>query len=80
MAACRYDPDTETFQSFCKVMSGFSDEMYKELTAKYKQLALPAAPAYYNVSDSLTPSVWFPPTEVSCTLFVWIDEGAVMRA
>lgn len=30
LMAC-YDPDTEEFQSVCRVMSGFSDAFYKEV-------------------------------------------------
>lgn len=35
LLAC-YDPDTETFQSVCRVMSGFSDEFYKENTMRFR--------------------------------------------
>uniref|UniRef100_A0A7S1XVB2 DNA ligase n=1 Tax=Phaeomonas parva TaxID=124430 RepID=A0A7S1XVB2_9STRA len=30
-----YDPETDTFQSVCRVMSGFTDEMYTKLTLFY---------------------------------------------
>lgn len=30
LMAC-YDPDTEEYQSVCRVMSGFSDAFYKEV-------------------------------------------------
>ena len=30
-----YDPETETFGSVCRVMSGFTDEFYKENTKLY---------------------------------------------
>ena len=33
--AC-YNPDTEEFQSVCRVMSGFSDAFYKEVSRKAK--------------------------------------------
>jgi DNA ligase-1 len=32
-----YDPDTEEFCSLCRVMSGITDEQYKELTAFYSK-------------------------------------------
>ena len=30
-----YDPDTEELQSLCRCMSGFSDQFYKEATARW---------------------------------------------
>eukprot|EP00943_MAST-04B_sp_MAST-4B-sp1_P006770 g6770.t1 len=31
-----YNEDSEEFQSICRVMSGFSDDMYEKLTSKFK--------------------------------------------
>ena len=35
LLAC-WDPATSTFQSVCRVMSGFSDEFYKEQTKEFR--------------------------------------------
>ena len=37
LMAC-YNPDTEEFQSVCRVMSGFSDNFYKEVKAVLENL------------------------------------------
>eukprot|EP00045_Choanoeca_perplexa_P016616 m.225524 g.225524 ORF g.225524 m.225524 type:complete len:1472 (+) comp17310_c0_seq1:157-4572(+) len=64
LLAC-YNPDTEELESVCKVMSGFTDEFYKKMTAKFKQPEHQCSKkAYYNVSDGMTPSLWLEPLEV----------------
>lgn len=63
LVAC-YSRDTERFQPLCKVMSGFSDEHYQELTTFYSSRLLPAPPSDYQLSASLTPPLLFPPCEV----------------
>jgi DNA ligase-1 len=66
-----YDPETETWASVCRVMSGFSDAFYKQKTAFYRDEGdddvaagrlLACKPPYYVTGD--TPDVWFAPTEV----------------
>ena len=70
LLAC-YDPETETWQSVCRVMSGFSDAFYKGKHAFYADAGddddvagrlLAAKPPYYATGD--TPDFWFAPTEV----------------
>ena len=70
-----YDRDTETWTSVCRVMSGFSDALYKELFAFFTALdeggnsrILPSKPPYYVTGD--TPDVWLAPT------LVWEVRGA----
>eukprot|EP00730_Choanoeca_flexa_P006137 TRINITY_DN12092_c0_g1_i2.p1 TRINITY_DN12092_c0_g1~~TRINITY_DN12092_c0_g1_i2.p1 ORF type:complete len:1489 (+),score=272.53 TRINITY_DN12092_c0_g1_i2:30-4496(+) len=65
LLAC-YNPDTEQLESVCKVMSGFTDEFYKTITAQFKQPDQQSAgkKAYYNVAEAMTPSIWLEPLEV----------------
>eukprot|EP00041_Stephanoeca_diplocostata_P033087 m.1083027 g.1083027 ORF g.1083027 m.1083027 type:complete len:1160 (-) comp24268_c1_seq5:82-3561(-) len=66
-----YDPETETFQSLCKIMSGFTDEFYKQQLKFYEDGGtLACKKDYYHVSDSLQPDVWFD------RLQVWEIKGA----
>ncbi|RLN24176.1 DNA cross-link repair 1 protein isoform X3 [Panicum miliaceum] len=66
--AC-YNPVTEEFQSVCRVMSGFSDEFYKEMKEFYSgERILPKKPVYYKTDEQ--PEVWF------TTEQVWEIRGA----
>ncbi|CAB4494886.1 ATP-dependent DNA ligase [Rhizophagus irregularis] len=68
-----YNPNTETFESVCKCMSGFSDEFYKELKSRYSQESGNISQYkkwYFDVDDSLRPDAWFEPSEV------WEIKGA----
>jgi DNA ligase-1 len=57
-----YDRRSETFQSLCRVMSGFSDGFYEAATARLGATAIPGPKPYYATGER--PSVWFEPTEV----------------
>jgi DNA ligase-1 len=59
-----YDADTETFQSLCRCMSGFTDEFYAAATARLGATAIPGPKPYYDTHER--PDVWFEPTEVRC--------------
>jgi len=57
LMAC-YNPETEEFQSVCRVMSGFSDEFYKQMKEFYSgERILPKKPVYYKTDEQ--PEVWF---------------------
>ncbi|XP_066312342.1 DNA ligase 6 isoform X3 [Miscanthus floridulus] len=57
LMAC-YNPETEEFQSVCRVMSGFSDEYYKEMKEFYSgERILPKKPVYYKTDEQ--PELWF---------------------
>jgi DNA ligase-1 len=45
-------------------MSGFTDEVYKRLTAECLELVIPSPPKYYRVSEGMTPAMWFKPVKV----------------
>lgn len=52
-----YDETTQQFQSLCRVMSGFSDEFYKQATERLSKNLLPSKP--YDVLTGEKPAVWF---------------------
>ncbi|ETN78139.1 ATP dependent DNA ligase region [Necator americanus] len=64
-----YNPDSEEYQSICKIGTGFSDE---DLKTQYELLlpyAVEMARPYYAYDESLKPDVWFAPHvvfEVKC--------------
>lgn len=68
-----YDPASETFQSLCRCMSGFSDEFYAAATARLGATALPGPKPYYDTHER--PDVWFEPTEVGAMLEVTAAAG-----
>nr|CAB3477970.1 unnamed protein product [Digitaria exilis] len=62
LMAC-YNPETEEFQSVCRVMSGFSDEFYKEMKEFYSgERILFKKPVYYKTDEQ--PEVWFSAEQV----------------
>lgn len=68
LLAC-YDPDSEEYQSVCRVMSGFSDAFYKEMEEFFSgERILKKKPAYYQTLEE--PDIWFSPE------LVWEIRGA----
>ncbi|KAK6927904.1 DNA ligase, ATP-dependent, C-terminal, partial [Dillenia turbinata] len=68
LMAC-YNPDTEEFQSVCRVMSGFSDSFYMEMKEFYAgDKILSKKPPYYQTAE--VPDMWFSPE------LVWEIRGA----
>ncbi|XP_047317657.1 DNA ligase 6 [Impatiens glandulifera] len=68
LMAC-YEPDSQEFQSVCRVMSGFSDAFYIEMKELFSgDKVLSKKPMYYETAE--TPDMWFLP-EV-----VWEIKGA----
>lgn len=62
LMAC-YNPEYEEFQSVCRVMSGFSDEFYKEMKEFYSgDRILPKKPVYYKTDE--LPELWFSAEQV----------------
>ncbi|EGG09678.1 uncharacterized protein MELLADRAFT_34116 [Melampsora larici-populina 98AG31] len=63
-----YDPESGGFQAVCKCISGFNDQFYKDLGARYtKGTARCSAEkqlGYIESSGGHTPDVWFLPSEV----------------
>ncbi|EMS67720.1 DNA ligase 1 [Triticum urartu] len=68
LMAC-YNPESEEFQSVCRVMSGFSDDFYKEMKEFYSgEKILPKKPVYYKTDEQ--PELWFTAEQV------WEIQGA----
>lgn len=62
LMAC-YNPEYEEFQSVCRVISGFSDEFYKEMKEFYSgERILPKKPVYYKTDE--LPELWFAAEQV----------------
>ncbi len=57
-----YDRHTETFQSLCRCMSGFTDAFYVAAKERLSATIIPGPKPYFSTNES--PSVWFEPTEV----------------
>lgn len=54
-----WNPDQEEYQTICKIGTGFSEELLKDLAESMKPTVIPEAKTYYRYSDALTPDVWF---------------------
>ncbi|XXG83806.1 hypothetical protein AAC387_Pa10g1480 [Persea americana] len=68
LLAC-FNPDTEEFQSVCRVMSGFSDIFYAEMKEFFSgEKILSKKPPYYQTAE--VPDLWFSPE------LVWEIKGA----
>ncbi|XP_042500637.1 DNA ligase 6 isoform X2 [Macadamia integrifolia] len=68
LMAC-YNPETEEFQSICRVMSGFSDSFYVEMKEFFSgDKVLSKKPPYYQTAE--VPDIWFSPE------LVWEIRGA----
>ncbi|WCJ25293.1 DNA LIGASE 6 [Euphorbia peplus] len=68
LMAC-YNPETEEFQSVCRVMSGFSDAFYIEMKEFFSgDKILSKKPPYYSTGE--VPDMWF------CPELVWEIRGA----
>ncbi|XP_051127028.1 DNA ligase 6 isoform X2 [Andrographis paniculata] len=68
LMAC-YNPDTEEFQSVCRVMSGFSDAFYTEMKEFFSgDKVLSKKPPYYRTAEAA--DMWFSPE------LVWQIRGA----
>ncbi|KAH9306523.1 hypothetical protein KI387_010927, partial [Taxus chinensis] len=68
LLAC-YNPDSEEYQSVCRVMSGFSDAFYREMEDFFSgERILTKKPVYYQTLEQ--PDLWFSPE------LVWEIRGA----
>lgn len=58
LLAC-YNPDTEEYESICKLGTGFSDEDLQLIAKDMDEIKVDGVKSYYKVDDSLKPDVWF---------------------
>lgn len=63
LLAC-YDPDTEEYQSVCKIGTGFSDEDLQTLSEHLNKYKIPNKTNQYNIADQLDCDVWFDTVQV----------------
>jgi DNA ligase 1 len=63
LLAC-YDPETEEYQSVCKIGTGFSDEDLRTLSEDLNKHILSTKSNQYKVSDQLECDVWFEAVQV----------------
>lgn len=63
LLAC-YDDKDEEYQSICKIGTGFSEAMLEERSSSLRIKVIPKPKVYYRYGETLTPDVWFEPTEV----------------
>jgi DNA ligase-1 len=66
-----FDDETETWQSLCRVLSGFSNEFYIEATKRLKEKVVDAKPYEYDTGEH--PALWFDTDEV------WEIRGADLQ-
>lgn len=59
-----FDPESEEFQSVCKIGTGFSDEDLKSLSDELNKHKIPKKSSQYNTSDALECDVWFDAVQV----------------
>jgi len=58
-----YNPDNDTFETVCKVATGFSDEEYAELQKKLAEIKRPTK--HPRVVSKLEPDIWVEPQLVA---------------
>ena len=56
-----YNEKDDTFETFCKLGSGFRDEQLHALPQQFKKFITPQKPARLVVNKSLIPDVWLEP-------------------
>uniref|UniRef100_A0A2S2NAI6 DNA ligase n=2 Tax=Schizaphis graminum TaxID=13262 RepID=A0A2S2NAI6_SCHGA len=63
LLAC-YDPDSEEYQSICKIGTGFSDEDLQTHTEFFQQHIIEGPKSYYRFDQSHEPDHWFETVQV----------------
>ncbi|PON66475.1 DNA ligase, ATP-dependent [Parasponia andersonii] len=63
LLAC-YDNNNEEYQSICKIGTGFSEAVLEERSSSLRSKVIPKPKSYYRYAETITPDVWFEPTEV----------------
>lgn len=63
LLAC-YNEDDESFQTVCKLGTGFKDEDLETHTKFLEKHTIEKQKSYYSCDESLAPDVWFEPVQV----------------
>jgi DNA ligase-1 len=59
-----WNTESEEYQTICKIGTGFSEELLKQLADSMKEVVIPEPKRYFRYSDALAPDVWFEPQAV----------------
>jgi DNA ligase-1 len=59
-----YNEQSDCFETFCKLGTGFSDKDLAEMPKKFRKFEISHKPALLEVSKSMTPDTWFEPAVV----------------
>ncbi len=63
LLAC-YDDETESYQSICKLGTGFSDEDLQKYSKLFQEYVIDHPKNYYAFGEGVAPDVWFETTQV----------------
>ena len=63
LCAC-YNKKKDTFETFCKLGSGFTDVQLEELPKKLQKYKVPSKPSRLTIHQNMKPDVWFEPKVV----------------
>ncbi|KAK9363072.1 hypothetical protein V1504DRAFT_447306 [Lipomyces starkeyi] len=81
LLAC-YNPDSQEYETICKIGTGFSEEMLDTLYQKLSETTTAQPRSYYSYtqSNANAPDVWFEPTMVWEVLAADLSLSPVYRA
>ncbi|MBN2517929.1 MAG: ATP-dependent DNA ligase [Candidatus Altiarchaeota archaeon] len=59
-----YNADKDMFETFCKVGTGFTDEILEDMPGRFKEFVAREKPARVRAHRDMKPDVWFEPAVV----------------
>jgi DNA ligase-1 len=75
-----YNQDSGEYETCCKIGTGFSDDMLKQLYADLSKTELTTAKSYYVYDQSAKPDVWLEPTTIFEVLTADLSLSPVYKA